>query len=66
MNAVAMFLESSVGSGPDFRLHSFVRLDKCLKLFSFWSQHFNEENRNKRITIYLSKLSKQFNIFNVK
>ena len=27
MNAVAMFLESSVGSGPDFRLHSFVRLD---------------------------------------
>lgn len=48
MNAMAMCLESSVGSGPGFQLHSFVCLDKCLKLFVFWSQHFNEENRNKK------------------
>lgn len=30
MNAMAMFLESSVGSGPDFHLPSFVCLDMCL------------------------------------
>ena len=30
MNATALFLESSVGSGPDFQLHSFVCLDMCL------------------------------------
>ena len=30
MNAMDLFLESPVGSGPDFQLHSFVCLDMCL------------------------------------